>query len=321
MIRAVTRGVAKFLKVQSRSNHIGIVGTGGVGVSCASSLVHRAGVNKISLFDVNSAVCRGEVMDLEDEAFISNVEVSNASNISDLRDCDIIVITAGGKMNPGEDRPSMLSRSVPVIKSIVDQLLPIKSSAIIIVVSNPVDVMTEVVRALTTGHIPANQVIGSGTYLDSQRLRVSLSKRLSIKSSAIHAYVLGEHGDSQSAPEELIRIGGCTLSDLGVTSAEFDQIALNAKRKAYDITQLKGRTNHGVGECVAAICDSILGNKKHIMAVSTFHPRFGCYLGWPAVLGRGGVESLLPLNLSPPALAKVEQSASVIKSLVSKCTF
>jgi L-lactate dehydrogenase len=291
---------------------IGVVGAGGVGSAIVSSLIHKNVVNEILISDVNSVLCEGVALDLEDEAFITGTHVESRS-IESLRECDIIVITAGAKQQPGESRTNLIQKNASIMKKILTSLFPLPSNTVVLIVSNPVDILTRYAQQLCAPYISANQVIGSGTYLDSQRLRVALSKRLNVSVKSVHAYVLGEHGDSQVIARSCATVGGCKLDDMySFLDSEYDTLEKEVKMKAYEIIKRKGATFHGIGACVAHICESIILNKKEIIPVSVYHYKFGTYLGWPAIVGSSGVVDTIPIELSAEETHKLEKSAKVI---------
>jgi L-lactate dehydrogenase len=294
---------------------VGIIGAGGVGSAIASSLIHKNVTNTICINDVNSEMCQGVVYDLEDEAFITGVRVYNQHSLANLRDCDIIIITAGAKQLPDEPRTNLIKRNTMILSSIIEKLFPLKPNTIVIVVSNPVDILTSIVQKMCSQYIPKEQVIGSGTYLDSQRVRVALSKRLNVSVKSVHAYVLGEHGDSQVFAKSIATIGGCSLEHFKeLQETDIAEVEHDAKNKAYEIIKRKGSTSHGIGECVATICESILLDKNEVMPVSVYVEKYETYVGWPAVIGVNGVKRILPLELSSHDEEHVANSATLIKN-------
>lgn len=298
------------------SRSIGIIGAGSVGSAVASSLIHKNVSSKIKIADANPVLCEGVVLDLQDEGFITGT-IIEMSTVERLRDCDIIIITAGAKQQPDEPRTNLVKRNAHIMHSIVKSLLPISSKTVLIIVSNPVDILTFLVQKWCMDYIPANQVIGSGTYLDSQRLRVALAKRLDISVKSIHAYVVGEHGDSQVIARSSASIGGSPLNLVyEFSDLEFQNLENEVRQKAYEIIKRKGSTFHGIGACVAAITESIVLNKHEIIPVSVHHPDFDTYLGWPTIIGASGVVKTIPLQLSPHELKKVTKSANMIKQNV-----
>jgi L-lactate dehydrogenase len=301
-------------KVSPKS--IGIVGAGGVGSAIASSLIHKNIVKNIFLNDSSNEMCKGVVYDLEDEAFITGAHVQHAENVNTLRHCDIIIITAGAKQKPDEPRTNLIERNTIILKSIITQLFPLKENVIIILVSNPVDVLTTIVQEWCLPYIPRNQVIGSGTYLDTQRVRVALSQILDVSVKSVHAYILGEHGDSQVFAKSISRVGGSPLKNFPeLDDTLLEKVEFMAKMKAYEIIRRKGATSHGIGECVAAICESVIMDKNEVIPVSAYLNNYGVCLGWPSVVGANGILRNIPLDIEKSDELKLFESAQVIKTL------
>ncbi len=293
---------------------VGIIGAGGVGSAIASSLIHKNIVNNIKISDANLPLCEGVALDLQDEAFITGATIE-AKPVSALRDCNIIIITAGSKQLPDEPRINLIKRNAKVLKTILNSLFPINSNTIIILVSNPVDILTGLAQKWCAEYIPPSQIFGSGTYLDSQRLRVAISQRLGLSVKSIHAYVLGEHGDSQVIARSSATIGGCQLDDFHkFTDDEFLDIEKEVRHKAYEIIKRKGSTFHGIGACIASIVESVVLDKREIIPVSVHHPKFNTYLGWPAIVGSKGVVSTVPITLTETEKERLNNSANIIKN-------
>lgn len=296
-------------------NHVvGIVGAGAVGSSVALSLVLK-NVADVLICDVDRQRCQGEVMDLQDAAYVTGVHVAEASLEELGRASDVVVITAGAKQLPDEPRTGLLTRNAAVLSAIFSQLKP-RPDAVVLLVSNPVDALTMLAQSLCD--LPREQVIGSGTCLDSQRLRVALARELDVSVKSVHAYVLGEHGDSQFAAYASARAGGCPLEagGLGLDEAKLRALESEAKRKAYEIIRRKGATCYGIGAVVSQLCDCILYDKKEIVPLSTYVPELGACVGWPCVLGKGGIASRVPLALAPEEQAKLEASAGLLREAV-----
>ena len=298
---------------------MGIIGTGAVGTAVASSLIHKNLVSTIRLYDLNVERNRGVTLDLEDEAFVSGTRCEHCESLTDLQSCDIVVITAGVKQKPDEPRTQLVGRNFAVLSSIMSQLAPLSPETHLIIVSNPVDVLTQLVQGLCAefGHSPA-RVIGSGTYLDSNRLRVALSTRLGVSVRSVHAYMLGEHGDTQVFARSQAHVGGCPLQQLPWAAGELDELETRVRRKAYDIIQRKGETSHGVGEAVAAICSAILRDTNEVLPVSNYVAKYDAVMGWPAVVGAAGVvRALMPLALNSDEEAAIRASAASIRATVA----
>ena len=309
-LRARTRACAK------TSPSVGIIGAGSVGSAIASSLIHKNIAHNIKLTDINQEMCEGVALDLQDEAFVTGTIV-DAVPIKEMSSCDIIIITAGAKQRPDEPRTNLMKRNAAILKSIFDALFPLKPTTIVLLVSNPVDILTALAQKWCSPYIPREQVIGSGTYLDTQRFRVALAKRFHIGVKSIHAYVVGEHGDSQVFAHSSSTIGGTHITNYAyVSEAEIASIEKEVRYKAYEIIKRAGATYHGIGACVAEIAESILLDKNEVLPISVYLPQHDTYMGWPTILGRRGVVHTIPLALSAEEQKKFDESAKVIKGIV-----
>ena len=290
------------------SHKIAIIGAGSVGATIAYALIlHKVAAN-IYLIDPVEAVVRGQVYDLEDALFLSNTKVSQGS-YKDVDTADIIVITAGAKQKPGETRDDLIDRNLNILKSILGSFTP-KSDAVIILVSNPVDVLTALAQTITK--LPKNQIIGSGTFLDSQRLRCKLGHELKVQENAVHAYVMGAHGDSQFVAWSCATVAGSPIS-----LPNEKEISEEVMHKAYDIIDLKGATYFGIGACVASLCQTILLDSKSVRPISVYHPKYDAVLSWPCVIGNMGAERIVEMPLNKEETEKLEKCAEIVRTTVA----
>lgn len=296
---------------------VAIIGVGAVGSTAAYTLLLRGFAAKIILVDVNKERCRGEIEDLQDaRPFGSGAIDIVQGTLEDAARADIIVIAAGIAQKPGQSRLELLETNKKVILSLLQGLQPINPNAIIIMVTNPVDVLT--LLAQNTGILPRNQIFGSGTLLDSQRLRGAIGEKLNIAQQSIHIYSLGEHGDSQFVAWSWATVGGVPLSNFkAISVTELDTLALNARKKAYDIIACKGSTSFGIAACVSAYCQNILYDQKRVTPVSCYVPEYGVCMSMPAVIGARGVESILPLTFTDTEKKQLAASAATLKKLVA----
>jgi L-lactate dehydrogenase len=296
---------------------VAIIGVGAVGATAAYTLLLRGLAARIILVDINQERCRGEIEDLRDaRPFGSGAIDIVQGTLEDAARADIIVITAGIAQKPGQPRIDLLETNKKVILSLLQGLQPINPNAIIIMVTNPVDVLT--LLAQNTGILPRNQIFGSGTLLDSQRLRGAIGEKLNIAQQSIHIYSLGEHGDSQFVAWSWATVGGVPLSNFkAISVTELDTIALNARKKVYDIIACKGSTSFGIAACVSAYCQNILYDQKRVAPVSCYLPEYGVCMSMPAVIGARGVESILPLTFTDTEKKQLETSAATLKKLVA----
>lgn len=297
--------------ISKYNRNIGIVGAGAVGSAIASALIYKNITPMIRINDANIDVAKGVVLDLQDEAFVTGTTVEHAS-LTELSDCRIIVITAGVKQMPGESRLQLASRNASILKKIIGGI-QFSQNSIIIIVSNPVDILTMLAQKWID--VPRQQVIGSGTYLDTQRLKVILSKKIGTSIKSIHAYVLGEHGDSQVVAWNSASVGGCRLQDF--TSFSLEDVTViehDVKNKAYEIIQKKGATFHGIGGCVGTIVESIVLDKNDVIPISAYHPTFDVCFGWPSIVNANGVKQHIPISLNEKEKKTLESSALQVRT-------
>ncbi len=305
-----------------------IVGAGAVGSTFAFALAQHGIVNEIAIIDMNEDLVKGQVLDLmHGKPYFPSVDIYQGSNI-DYSDADVIVVTAGVKMLSGkESRLSLLEKNKSIVEGIIDEIIKQNSKAIIIIVSNPVDVLTYV--AWKRSGWERNRVIGSGTVLDSSRLRYLLSKKCGINVHNVHAYVLGEHGDSEFAAWSIAHIGGipinnyCSLCNLCADYIEERKKIEDIVRKsAYHIIDYKGATYFGIAMALLRIVSAIIMNEKSVLTVSTvLQGEYGLSdvsLGIPVILSRMGIERIIETKLLPEEQSLLEKSASILKSNISE---
>ena len=295
-------------------NKIAIIGAGSVGATTAYACLLLKSASSIIMVDVDQARAEAEVSDLSDAAFISDARIK-VGDLKEAGQCDVIVITAGAKQRPGESRIDLIQRNHAILSSVIEGMKPMKPSTIILLVANPVDILTQVAQKIS--QLKPQQVFGSGTFLDSQRLRLELSKVLKIAESSIHAHVLGEHGDSQFVAWSSGTVGDVPLLSLpAIQSLDRDQVAKEVRTKAYKIIQSKGSTFYGIGGCVAQIVKAILQDTRQVRPVSHYIESLNVCLSLPAVIGKEGIcQSLMP-PLNDQEKQQLEASASAIRGIV-----
>lgn len=296
---------------------IAVIGVGAVGATTAYSIMMRNIASEIILVDVCQEKCMGEVFDMSDAIPASSTSRITLGTLKEAGRADIIVITAGARRKPGQTRLDLININHKIIANIIENMLPINPKAVLIVVSNPVDIMTYC--AQRRADLPLNRIIGSGTYLDTQRLRGYISDRLGISPQSIDAYILGEHGDSQFAVWSSAQIAGVPLKNFeGMTAQELDKLAQAAKQKGQDIISLKDATFYGIASCVADICESIIFNQRRVFPVSTYHEKYGVCLSLPAVIGENGIEQILSVPLDDTETAKLANSAKKLNEAIAE---
>ncbi|KAI8584896.1 lactate dehydrogenase/glycoside hydrolase [Geranomyces variabilis] len=291
---------------------VAIIGGGGsVGATAAYALLLRRVASEIVLVDLDQARCEAQVLDLSDAAFLSDTSI-RAGTSKEAGQCDIVVITAGAKQRPGETRVDLIGRNRAILLSVLESMKPFKKETVLLLVSNPVDILTYF--AQTSSGLPIGQVLGSGTFLDSVRLRSDLAKTLGVAETAIHAYVLGEHGDSQFVAWSAASVGNTPLMSFPVIrSMDREAMAKKVMNKAYKIIEAKGATYFGIGAVIAQICESILLDLRHVRPLSHYIPELQVCLSLPAVLGRQGICQTLKPPLTDDEEALLRKSATEMK--------
>lgn len=302
------------------NNKIMIVGAGNVGASIAFALINqRTAVNEIILTDIIAKDAEGEAMDLRDALAVSPsyVKIKNGT-YKDARDCDVVVITAGAAQKPGETRMDLLKKNVNILKGMIDQIMASGFDGIFLVVTNPMDVMTYFTMKFSG--LPAERVIGSGTVLDSARLRARIAGYLDVNPKSVHAHQIGEHGDSELTLWSLADIGGQPVTKLLPAKVRKD-ISDFVKNEAYDIIDKKGATYYGIATRVAAILNCILNDEHRVLAVSS-HDHFSdtCF-GWPTIIGRQGIIRRLDLQLSEKEGISLQKSINTLKQAIKIIKF
>ena len=302
-----------------------LVGTGFVGMSMAYSLLNQGGVNELILIDVAKEKAIGEAMDLSDGVPCASARmVIRAGDYDECKDANIVVITAGVAQKPGETRLDLVNKNVAIFKSIIPEITKRDFGGILLVVANPVDILTQV--AIKLSGLPEERVIGSGTVLDSARLRSKLGQHLSVDSRSVHAFIVGEHGDSEVVAWSSANVSGVPLSDMCEMRGHYNhkentkEIADAVKNSAYEIINKKHATYYGIAMSVKRICEVIMRDEKSILPVS--HMIHGVYeiddvvLSMPVIVGVDGIESDIPINLSGEEALKLKESADALKNII-----
>lgn len=297
-----------------KHSKIAIIGAGRVGTTTAYALMLKNLAAEILLVDANPERCKGEYLDLSDVLSFSLTSSVKDACLQEAAQADIIIITAGIAQAPGQTRIELLNTNLKIMDAICDALKPINKDAIIIVVSNPLDILTMYIQNKKI--LPREQVFGSGTYLDSKRLQGLLSNRLSVAPESMHAYVLGEHGDSQFAAWSTAYCDGKPILDCNLTPTDLDAIAQATKKKAYELIACKGSTYYGIASCVADICTAIIFDEKRVIPVSWYQPEYNVCLSMPYVIGQHGIEKLFAITLNESEKKQLAASAEGLKKLL-----
>jgi len=308
---------------------VSIIGCGNVGMRYAYALMLKGGVRQIVLVDVDKKRVEGEVMDLSHGApYISPVEII-AGDYPDIEDSDLVVITAGKKNRPGETRLDLAKDNVELYRKIIPEIVKHASSAILLIVSNPVDVLSYAAYKLSRK--AAKEVIGSGTVLDTARFRFLLSNHCQVDSRNIHAYILGEHGDSEFPVWSTAMIGGILFKDYCPTcknastcqqDKELDKVFVEVRDSAYKIVERKQETSYGIGLALVRITQAIMNDEKAILPVSSLVEDYlgvkDVYLSLPAVIDRNGIREVLKIELDSQEKQAFKNSADVIKRVIKE---
>ncbi len=312
----VVTGGAQQVDETKSAARIAVIGAGHVGSTAAYALMLRALVREIVLIDSNHALAEAEAADIADANALARPARIWAGTYADAATAGIAVITAGAATHGSESRLSVLARSAAIVGSCVGELVAAGFAGVILVAANPVDIMAHI--ALRHSGLDAKKVIGTGTLLDSSRLRQALSAKFGVAPGAIEGLVLGEHGDSELAAFSTVRVGGLQLEKL--TGAEIvfnhDEIAKEVREAGYSIVEGKGYTSFGIATAVVRICEAIIRDERIVLPVSTLlKGELGIehvFLSLPCILGAGGVERILVPELSEDEITGVRRSATVI---------
>ncbi len=310
------------------SSKITIIGAGSVGATIAYTLSMEEYVSEIVMIDINKKKVQGEAMDIIQGASFRNPISVIAGEYADAKDSDIVIITSGVARKPGQSRIELTQTNVNILKDITPQIVSVAPNALYIIVSNPVDIMTYVFKKISG--LPEKQVIGSGTLLDTARLRYALSEHYSIGQKNIHAYVMGEHGDSSFIPWSIAQISGAKVDEYadlmtpyGMTFKPLDKDAMTeyVHKSGGMIIENKGATFYAVSVSVCKLCSLLLSSSESITTVSTMlHGEYGIEdvcLSIPALVGPEGVKAKVPVPLTDEEIEKLRNSAKVLKDVIN----
>ena len=294
-----------------------IVGTGNVGASIAYCLINqRTAVSELVLTDINMEDAEGEAMDLRDTLAVSPSYMEiKSGDYTEVKGCDIIVITAGIPQKPGDSRMDLLKKNASIFKDMVTEIMDNGFDGIFIVVSNPMDVLTYLTWKYSG--LPAERVIGSGTILDSARLRYRTAEKIGVHPKSIHAFQVGEHGDTEFALWSSANIAGQPIYDF-LKPNELAEIEDFARNEAYAIIEKKGSTHYGIGACVTKLINSILGDERRILPVSSYDDFTDVYNGFPAVIGREGVIRRIGVPMTEEEGIKMQKSVNALKNAIKE---
>ena len=305
----------------------GIVGSGFVGATAAYALVMRGVGRRLVLVDQNRARAEAEADDiLHAVPFAHPLEVT-AGDYTDLAGCRVVIVSAGVGQKPGETRLQLLERNAQVFKQVIPNILQHAPEALLLIATNPVDVMTHIAaRYAAEFGVPSRRVIGSGTTLDTARLRSLIGRHLNVDSQHIHAYVVGEHGDSEVIPWSLVTVGGipleefCNAGQISICPDDYEVIDERVRRAAYHIIEGKGATYYGIGSAIARIVEVILQDERSILTVCTPMDEVAgvkdVTVSLPNLVGGEGIIKTFSPHLNETETAALRASAQVVRTVI-----
>ncbi len=309
-----------------RGNKVVVIGTGFVGSTTAFTLMHSSLISEMVLIDINAEKAEGEAMDLNHGlSFVKPMDI-RVGDYSDCKDADIIIMTAGPSMEPGQTRLDLASKNSLIMKSIMESIVKYTRDAIILVATNPVDILTYI-GAKSVGY-EESKIIGSGTVLDSSRFRYLLSQHFNVDARNVHGYIIGEHGDSEVAAWSLANIAGvkldqyCPICSNAFGSDDKTRIFENVRDAGYHILERKDATYYGVALTIRRITEAILRNENAILTVSSvINGQYGITdiaLSLPSIVNRQGIHSVLELPLEENEITLLQASADKLKDIMKK---
>ena len=306
----------------NRSQKVGLIGTGLVGSSFAYALMQRGIASELVLVDANADKAIGEMMDLNHGLSFTKPMKITAGNYPDLAGSKVVVITAGTSQRPGETRLDLLARNAAIFRSIIPEVVKHNQGGIILIATNPVDILTYI--SLKESNLPPEKVIGSGTILDTARFRFLLGQYYEVDTRSVHAYIVGEHGDSEIPLWSMANIGGVRLQEFAplknklYDQEEMNKLFISVRDAAYEIIKRKGASYYAIGLGLLSIVESILGDYRSVLSISTlmtgqYGARDIC-LSFPSVVGENGVEEILNLPLNTEEQGGFRTSANKLKA-------
>jgi len=309
-----------------RTNKIAIIGAGSVGATIAYACLIRGVGKQVALFDINHQKVEAEVLDLNHGMqFMPMASVEGSHELEVTRGADVIVFAAGAKQKPGQTRMDLAAVNAGICRQTVPKLVELSPNAILLMVSNPVDVLTYAAWKLSG--LPPKRVFGSGTVLDSSRFRFLIAQRLKVAVQNVHAYIAGEHGDSEIPLWSSATVASVPLHQWAVaghgklTVRDRTEIFENVRGAAYQIIQGKGATNYAIGLAAARILEAVLHDENRVLPVSSllrdYHGISDVCLSVPSVVNRGGVDAVLPIPLNEAELAGLKNSAQTIREAIN----
>lgn len=305
---------------------IAVIGCGFVGSASAFALMQSGLYSEMVLIDADHDKAEGEALDISHGTPFARPMKIYAGGYDDIVDASIIVITAGANQKPGETRLDLVKKNVGIFQSIIPEIKKRDCKGILLIVSNPVDILTY--TAIKLSGFPENRVIGSGTVLDTARLKEALGSHLGVDSRSVHAFIIGEHGDSEIAAWSSANVSGIELDDFCEMRGHYnhhaamEKIANDVKNSAYEIIAKKHATYYGIAMSVRRICEAIMRDEKSIMPISSMmHGEYGIdgvALSMPAVVGKNGAQGKVPISLNYDEITRLQESAKALKKVLEE---
>ena len=306
-----------------------MIGCGFVGAACCFSIMQSGLFSQMVLIDADKAKAQGEALDISHGVPFAKPIKIFAGDYDDIKDASLVIISAGANQKPGETRLDLVKKNISIFKSIIPEIKKRDYNGILLIVANPVDILTTV--AIKLSGLTENKVIGSGTVLDTARLKYELGNHLNVDSRSVHAFIIGEHGDSEIPAWSSANVSGiplnkfCEMRGYCDHEGNMKQIAQNVKNSAYQIIEKKKATYYGVAMAVKRICEAIVRDEKSILPVSSMmHGQYGIEgisLSMPAIVGKDGVETLVPIQLNKEETEKLQQSAKTLQDIIKQNEF
>lgn len=303
-----------------------MIGCGFVGSASAFALMQSGLFSELVLIDANHDKAEGEAMDIAHGLPFAGQMKIYAGDYDDIVDAAVIIVTAGAAQKPGETRLDLVNKNVNIFKSIIPEIAKRNYKGILLIVANPVDILTY--TAVKLSGLPENRVIGSGTVLDTARLKYALGEHLEVDSRSVHSFIIGEHGDSEIVAWSSTNVSGIPVNDFCELRGYFNheeamhRIADDVKNSAYDIIEKKGATYYGIAMSVKRICECIMRDEKSILPISSMmHGEYGISdicLSMPTVVGREGVETRVPIQLNEQEESALSASAEQLSKVAAQ---
>ena len=303
-----------------------MIGCGFVGSASAFALMQSGLFSELVLIDANHDKAEGEAMDIAHGLPFAGQMKIYAGDYDDIVDAAVIIVTAGAAQKPGETRLDLVNKNVNIFKSIIPEIAKRNYKGILLIVANPVDILTY--TAVKLSGLPENRVIGSGTVLDTARLKYALGEHLEVDSRSVHSFIIGEHGDSEIVAWSSTNVSGIPVNDFCELRGHFNheeamhRIADDVKNSAYDIIEKKGATYYGIAMSVKRICECIMSDEKSILPISSMmHGEYGISdicLSMPTVVGREGVETRVPIQLNEQEESALSASAEQLSKVAAQ---